>query len=205
MTETWPEWVGFVASALVFITFSMKTIVPLRIVAALSNVAFILYGFGANLMPILILHSALLPLNILRTSQHVRAFRRIRQAAESAVDINALLPFMTHTEQPEGHVIFSMGDDAAKMYFLFKGQVFLPELGKHLVAGDFFGETGLFSDEGKRTVSAVCSVPCDLYVIDKAKILELYHRDSAFGYYLTRLIANRMHENLLGVLAERKG
>ena len=202
MIESWSEIAGYVASALVFVTFSMKTIIPLRVVAILSNIAFVLYGFGAGLVPILILHSALLPLNIFRTYQHVKSFRRIRAAAENAADISALLPFMTRTTLAKGSAIFQMGDPAEEMYFLSKGRVFLPELNKQLGTGEIFGEVGLFSDQQKRTTSAICSEPCELFVIDKAKIVELYHRDSAFGYYLTKLIASRMQENLSRLLPD---
>ena len=38
------ELVGYLASALVFATFYMKTMMPLRAVAIASNVAFISYG-----------------------------------------------------------------------------------------------------------------------------------------------------------------
>ena len=39
------ELVGYLASALVFATFYMKTMMPLRAVAIASNVAFISYGY----------------------------------------------------------------------------------------------------------------------------------------------------------------
>jgi hypothetical protein len=54
---------GYVASILVFATFSMKTMVPLRLVALGSNVAFLIYGLGLDLKPVFILHSALLAIN----------------------------------------------------------------------------------------------------------------------------------------------
>ena len=56
------EIIGYLASALVFATFYMKTITPLRAVAVASNVAFISYGYLGGMTPILILHAALLPL-----------------------------------------------------------------------------------------------------------------------------------------------
>ena len=63
------EAIGYFASGLVFVTFCMKTMMPLRLVAIGSNVAFIAYGAVNGLVPILILHSLLLPLNTLRTVQ----------------------------------------------------------------------------------------------------------------------------------------
>jgi hypothetical protein len=55
--------IGYVASALVLAAFGMKDMVNLRIVALYSNIAFITYGIALNLLPILILHVILLPLN----------------------------------------------------------------------------------------------------------------------------------------------
>lgn len=192
----WSEIAGFVASLLVFITFSMRTIIPLRMVAILSNVAFIAYGAGSGLLPILILHSALLPMNVFRIWQHLRLFRRIRAAADSPAEAAALVPFMRPATLPARHRIFRIGDAAEELYMVSTGRIRLPEIGKDLGAGEIFGEVGLFSRDGKRTTSAVCLEECDLLVIDKARIVELCLRDSAFGYFLTKLIASRMDENL---------
>ncbi|MCK1386420.1 hypothetical protein [Bradyrhizobium sp. 21] len=62
----WVELTGYVASSLVFLTFSMHRMVPLRLVALCSNVAFLTYAFALHLAPIAILHGALIPVNIIR-------------------------------------------------------------------------------------------------------------------------------------------
>ena len=58
-----PSEVGFLASALVLAAFGMKDMVNLRIVAICSNFAFIAYALLLHLLPILVLHAILLPLN----------------------------------------------------------------------------------------------------------------------------------------------
>jgi hypothetical protein len=58
--------VGYVASALVVITFYMKEMVPLRVAALCSNVAFLIYGVGLGLGPVVLLHGMLIPLNAWR-------------------------------------------------------------------------------------------------------------------------------------------
>ncbi|HEY7549142.1 MAG TPA: cyclic nucleotide-binding protein [Hyphomicrobiaceae bacterium] len=60
------EIVGWMASGLVFAAFYMEAMVPLRLVAIASNVAFIGYGYLGDLTPILLLHLGLLPLNAWR-------------------------------------------------------------------------------------------------------------------------------------------
>jgi hypothetical protein len=57
------DWLGCVASACVLLTFCMQSLVRLRVIALLSNVAFIGYGWAGRLMPILILHCLLLIIN----------------------------------------------------------------------------------------------------------------------------------------------
>ena len=63
---------GYVASALVLATFSMKNMRSLRIVAILSNVAFIIFALKAGVRPVLVLHTILVPLNIWRLMQSLR-------------------------------------------------------------------------------------------------------------------------------------
>jgi hypothetical protein len=58
--------IGYIASAMVLLTFITKDMRQLRFVGILSNVSFIGYGALAWLPPILFLHLLLLPLNIVR-------------------------------------------------------------------------------------------------------------------------------------------
>ena len=63
---------GYVASALVLAAFYMKSMVWLRVVALLSNLAFIVYGLALNLPPIWLLHALLVPLNWFRLVEAIR-------------------------------------------------------------------------------------------------------------------------------------
>ncbi len=54
---------GYVASALVLTAFYMKDMIPLRLVALASNLAFIAYGLALGITPIWLLHALLVPLN----------------------------------------------------------------------------------------------------------------------------------------------
>ena len=62
---------GYVASALVLLTFVAKDMRVLRTVAIFSNLAFITYGTIEWLPPVLFLHLVLLPLNIFRLAEIV--------------------------------------------------------------------------------------------------------------------------------------
>lgn len=65
----WSELVGYVASALVVLTFYMKDMTSLRVVAIFSNVAFLAYGMSLGLGPVIFLHAILLPLNLWRLAR----------------------------------------------------------------------------------------------------------------------------------------
>lgn len=58
--------IGYLASALVLVTFCMRDMTTLRCVAIASNLAFIAYGSIAGLGPVLVLHLLLLPVNVWR-------------------------------------------------------------------------------------------------------------------------------------------
>ena len=57
---------GYAASVAVLATFCMRTMIALRIVALISNVLFVAYGFTDNLYPVFFLHAILFPINALR-------------------------------------------------------------------------------------------------------------------------------------------
>ena len=60
---------GYAAAIAVLAAFCMSSIVPLRILAVLSNVLFVSYGLLANLYPVFLLHVILLPINLLKLAQ----------------------------------------------------------------------------------------------------------------------------------------
>lgn len=193
----WTETALWTASALVFGAFFMKAILPLRIVAIGSNVAFMVYAVAATNVPILILHAALLPLNLLRVVQHLRLVRDVRRALDNEPRIEKLMPLMERQSIPAGTVLFRKGDRAETIYFLMKGEIKLSELGIKLGPETIFGEIGPFLNDKARTATAECASDCEIYVLSEARVKELVLQDPAFGLFLTRLIAERMHQNLL--------
>ncbi|MFZ0425625.1 MAG: hypothetical protein WAL80_22335 [Xanthobacteraceae bacterium] len=57
---------GYIASCAVLATFLMRNMVPLRLVAILSNVLFLAFGYMQHIYPVFFLHMALLPINAWR-------------------------------------------------------------------------------------------------------------------------------------------
>ncbi len=60
------EVIGFAAAGATAATFYCKRMGNLRAFAIAANVLFIIYGAAMALMPVLVLHCVLLPLNIMR-------------------------------------------------------------------------------------------------------------------------------------------
>jgi CRP/FNR family transcriptional regulator, cyclic AMP receptor protein len=58
-----PNAAGYLASALVVLAFCMREIIPLRLAALGSNIAFLAYGIALGLSPVWLLHAILLPIN----------------------------------------------------------------------------------------------------------------------------------------------
>jgi hypothetical protein len=57
---------GYAASCAVLATFLMRTMVPLRLIAIVSNVLFLGFGYAQHIYPVFFLHLALLPINTWR-------------------------------------------------------------------------------------------------------------------------------------------
>jgi CRP/FNR family transcriptional regulator, cyclic AMP receptor protein len=76
----WTDILGYTASAAVLATFCMNTMRALRILALVSNVLFISYGYFDSLYPVLVLHAILLPMNLLRLMQSRRPIHDIPNA-----------------------------------------------------------------------------------------------------------------------------
>lgn len=186
---------GYLASLLVFLTFCMKTLMPLRLMAIASNIVFILYAAFAGVMPVLLLHGALLPLNVLRAVEQYRIFRRIRNVRHERAQIDALMPFMRPLSVKAGTVLFRKGDRSRMMYYVAQGTVRIPEISKDLPPSTLFGEMGLFAPDNLRSASAHTVTDCQLYTISEDDIARLCLREPAFGLFLTRLMVARMMEN----------
>jgi len=54
---------GYAASCAVLATFVMRTMVPLRSIAILSNILFIAFAYYQHIYPVFLLHVVLLPVN----------------------------------------------------------------------------------------------------------------------------------------------
>jgi CRP/FNR family cyclic AMP-dependent transcriptional regulator len=189
------ELVGYLASALVFATFYMKTMMPLRAVAIASNVAFISYGYVGGMAPILILHVALLPLNLWRLHQTRQLVKKVRLATQGDLSFDWLIPHMSYRSFAAGDTIFRKGDSARELFLVTAGTVRLTELRVEVGKGSMVGEIGVFSPHKSRIATAVAVTRVDVMAIAEDRVIALYNDNREFGFYLVSLITKRLVAN----------
>ncbi len=188
---------GYVASFLVFAAFYMRTMVPLRILAIGSNVAFLAYAIPLHLWPIAVLHGLLLPLNCQRLLQIRRLLKRISTLTKTPPDMAAIFANANIQQVPAGSTVFKRGDAADCAYYIHSGTVHFPEIDAQLGAGAVFGEMGLFSNDQTRTASAQSLTACELYRIDHQALVVALYQNTALAIGLLKLVMSRMLQNLL--------
>lgn len=195
--------VAWVAAVLVFLSFFMKTIVPLRTLGIVSNVVFIVYalmgihfGIFDKVLPILVLHIALLPLNVMRLRQVQETIRSVQSMNREHASLDVLIPYMKHERIRCGQWLFRKGDAADRLFILKTGRIRLSEFGKTLEAGTVFGEVGIFSESAVRTSSALSDEDCELYSLTSEKAIELFYQDPRFGFSIVRALARYVSEGV---------
>jgi CRP/FNR family cyclic AMP-dependent transcriptional regulator len=190
------EIAGYLAAALVFLTFYMKTMVPLRIIGICSNCMFIIYGSLGGLYPVLILHLILLPLNALRVREMLRLTRQVQAAGAGDLNMEWLKPFTSTHRTKSGDVLFHKGDPADAMFFIVSGRYRLIELGMDSLPGQVVGELGLFALDRSRTQTLECIGDGELMKISYDQVKQLYYQNPQFGFYFIQLTTRRLFENI---------
>jgi len=196
MNVTFPDLLGYTAAFLVFLTFSMKTMVPLRIVGICSNVFFIAYGYLAPAYPLFVLHIALLPLNIFRLRQMLALVRQIGDATKGDLNMDWLKPFTTKRTAKAGDFLFRKTDKADAMYFVISGDFRIPDLGVSIGPGEVIGELGLLDPNRARTQTVQCVTDAEILRISYDQVKQLYFQNPKFCFYFLQLTSRRLFENV---------
>lgn len=192
----WQEFVGYLGSFLLFSTFWMRTMIPLRIAAISGNLAMATYAALAGFYPMVGLQLLALPVNVARLVQMRRLTRRVALASGGEFTAGALVPFMERETHQDGDVLFRAGDESGCMYLIREGAVRLVEVGRVLGEDEIFGEIGVISAKNRRTATAVCEGRTVLMKLDQDHVLQLYFQEPEFGFYLMRLVTDRLLHNL---------
>jgi hypothetical protein len=186
------EMFGYTGALLTLATFSMKTMLHLRIVGIVANLAFISYGLLGNVHPVLLLHLTLLPLNAWRLHQLLGLTRDIREASSAGLSIEWLKPFTRSRSVLTGEVLFRQGDAATEVLFVLSGVFRAIEANVRLEKGEVFGELGLVSDTHRRSQTVVCEEDGSLLLVTYDEVRQLYFQNPKFGFFFLQLVAERL-------------
>lgn len=187
---------GYIAMVFSLASFSMKRMLPLRALALVANVFFIGYGIAESLLPGLVVNCVLLPINIRHILQIRKLSREVAQATEDSPVSQWLLPHMRRRSFKAGEILFRKGDVADRLIYVLRGELMLEEIGKPVAAGELIGEIGLFSPDRKRTQTIVCATDGELGEITDEMIFQLYYQNPKLGFYLMRLVAARLLQDV---------
>ena len=187
---------GYAAAALVFVTFWMKTMVPLRVLGIGSNIFFIAYGYLASAYPPLLLHVFLLPLNIVRLREMRNLIKQVETAASGDLNMAWIKPFTSSRLMNKDEFIFSKGETANCLFFVVSGRCRLIESGIDIAPGAVVGEFALISPDKTRTQTLQCTEAGKLLEITYGQVKQLYYQNPTFGFFFLQLISRRLFENI---------
>ena len=192
----WIEVVGYIGALLTFATYSMKRMIPLRIIGILSNIFFAAYGFLAPVYPQLVLHIILLPLNVVRLREMLQLIDKVKAASQGDLGMDWLIPFMVARPVKQGDVLFRKGDLSEAMFYTVTGRYRLNEIGQDVGPGQVIGEIGLIAPDNKRTLTFECVEDGDLLTISYSQVKQLYFQNPVFGFYFLQLISQRLFKDI---------
>ena len=187
---------GLLGVGFTFASFAMKSMMPLRALALVSNVCFIAYGYVESLLPSLVLNAALLPVNARRLWEISKLSKEITRATRESPVSQWLLPHMRLRSFKAGEVLFRKGEAADELIYVAKGELKLAEIGHTIGPGELIGEIGLFSPDKIRTQTIVCETDGELYHMTDEMIFQLYYQTPKLGFYLMRLVVQRLLKDL---------
>jgi CRP/FNR family cyclic AMP-dependent transcriptional regulator len=173
-------------------SFAMKNMLSLRALALAGNVLFIAYGYVESLLPSIALNAVLLPVNVARMWEITRFSKEITRATGDSPVSQWLLPHMRRRPFKAGEVLFRKGDAADILIYVAQGELKLAEISRKIGPGELIGEIGLFSPEKKRTQSLVAETDGEFYYMSEEMIFLLYYQNPKLGFYLMRLVVQRL-------------
>jgi CRP/FNR family transcriptional regulator, cyclic AMP receptor protein len=187
---------GAIGALLTILSNLMQRMVPLRMFAVFANLFFALFGYLAHDRVQMILQLSLFAINAYRLWDLKRLLIAMASAHSDTPLQNWLLPHMKKKRFKAGATLFSKGDNAHQLIYINKGTVRITEIDQTLGAGNLVGEIGLFTEDRKRTATIVCETDCICYTMTDEAIYLMYFQNPQLGFFLIRLIVQRLLQDL---------
>jgi CRP/FNR family transcriptional regulator, cyclic AMP receptor protein len=192
----WIDALGYFGALLTIGTYSMKTMIPLRIIGICANVVFLAWGLSGSIYPSIFLHLVLLPLNATRLYQMLQLTQKVRLASQGDLNMDWLKPFMSRRSVKKGEVLFTKGELATAMFYTVTGGYKLVEIDTPVLPGQVVGEIGLIAPDNKRTLTFECTEDGDLLTISYSQVKQLYFQNPQFGFFFLQLISQRLFQDI---------
>jgi CRP/FNR family transcriptional regulator, cyclic AMP receptor protein len=189
------EIIGVAAAGASLYAAHAKTIIPLRVAAVIANALAMAYSLSHGTYPTFVLNALLLPLNAWRLHQMIDLVRGIDAAIKGDMNVDWLVKYMRPTHYKAGDIMMERGEYATEAFYVVAGEVELVEISQPRGAGTLLGEIGLFTPNGRRTMTVRCKTDVEAAKIGYDQIKELYFQNPQFGFKLLHLIVARLQSN----------
>jgi len=195
MNLTWLDLLGYLGTTLVILSFCMTTMLPLRIVALLSNLVFVVYGYLIQDYPLFVLNFLLIPINGYKFLEIKRFENKIQIGSDSLPSFDRLLPIMLKRTLRAGEILFLKDDKADRLYYIQEGLLEIVDLRIEVGPGNVLGEIGMFTTEHKRTATVMAKKDTVIYELTENQVKESYFMDPALGFSILQLVTQRLIQN----------
>lgn len=190
------EAIGWLAVLFKLATFSMKSMVSLRVFIILSSVCFIIYSAVFQIWPLLAIEVVLLCMNAYRFYELI-ALRRLvtHMADDSEPDFSAAMAYGKRRDIASGDVLFEKGDPVDSLFYLAEGRVEIEGQNVTVPAGNIFGEMAFFNSSAARMATVRCVEDTVVYELNEKRFTRLQYEDPKFAMAVMRLVTRRLVAN----------
>jgi hypothetical protein len=192
----WSDLFNSGASLFIVASASTKTMVPLRILAIVTNCILIaFFAQSADWIPV-VLQAIALPINAYRLYQMIVLIGNVREAIRGHASMDWLKPFMSERRFRKGDILFAKGELADEMFCIVTGHYLLVELDIEVEPAQVVGELGFLAPGNRRTATLECVEQGTVLSITYEHVEQLYYQNPTFGFYFLRLSTERLFENI---------
>ena len=190
------EAVGWLAVLFKLATFSMNSMIRLRVLVILSSVCFVIYSALFQIWPLLAIEIILLSMNAYRLYELI-ALRRLvtHMTDDSEADFSAAMTYGKKREIQAGDVLFEKGDPVDSLYYIAEGLVEIEGQDVTVPAGNIFGEMAFFNSSAQRMATVHCVEDTVVYELNEKRFTRLQYEDPKFAMAVMRLVTKRLVAN----------
>ena len=190
------EILGYLGALLTLGTYSMNTMIPLRVIALCANCIFVVYGYMAPVYPQLLLHACYCRSIHCVLFQMLQLTSKVSTASQGDLNMDWLKPFMSARACKAREIIFRKDEISSAMFYTVSGSYRLREIEQDVGLGQIIGEVGLIAPDNKRTLTFECVEDGEVLAISYEEVKQLYFQNPKFGFYFLQLVSQRLFQDI---------